>query len=124
MQRGLEHRGDVAGVGPAASVPSCTTDMSSESMIATMPLAMATGSMSGRTVPASCSAREPLGAGLAELGQRRDLEHPVGDLGLEAGEQPPGQRVAVDRVDQREDQRLAPVARRRARRRLRQALAG
>ncbi len=39
---------------------------------------------------------DALGARLAQLGQGRDLEHPVGDLGLEAGEQAPGQRVALD----------------------------
>ena len=65
--------------------------------------------MSGRTDPGELLGAEPLGAGLAQLGQGGDLEDPVGDLGLEPGEQPPGQRVALDGADQGEDQRLAPV---------------
>ena len=55
--------------------------------------------MSGRTVPAAWSAAEALGDGLAQLGQGRDLEHAVGDVGLEAGEHPAGERVALDGVD-------------------------
>ena len=78
-------------------------------MIATTPLAMAVGSMSGRTVPADLLGPEALGARLAQLGQGRDLEHPVGDLGLEAGEQAAGERVVLDGVEQGEDERLAPV---------------
>ena len=78
-------------------------------MMATMPLPIATGSMSARTVPASCSARSRSAHALRSSVERGDLEHPVGDVGLEAGEQPPGERMALDRADEREEQRLAPV---------------
>ncbi len=54
--------------------------------------------MSGRTVPVDLLAAQPLGARLAQLGQGRDLEHPVGDVGLEAGQQPAGERVAARRA--------------------------
>ena len=50
------------GVRTAASAPSCTTDISSESMIATMPLAIVVGSMSGRTRAGELLGAEPLGA--------------------------------------------------------------
>ncbi len=40
-----------------ASAPSCTTDISRASMMAAMPLLTATGSMSVRTAPVTCSTR-------------------------------------------------------------------
>ena len=52
---------------------------------------------------------QPLGADLAQLGQRRDVEHSAGDLGLEAGEQAAGQGMPVDGADQCAEQRLLPV---------------
>ena len=67
------------------------------------------GSMSGRTVPARLPRPQQLGAGLAQLVQRRDLEDAHGDLGLEPGQQPAGQRVVLDRVDQGEDQGVVPT---------------
>ena len=117
VERGLEHGGDVVGVGGGGLPPSCTTDISSDEMMATMPLAIATGSMSGRTVPGQLLGAQALGARLAQLGERRDLEHPLGDLGLEPGQQAPGQRVAArPRRRSVKMQRLAPVGRRRVRR--------
>ena len=86
------------------SVPSCTTDMSSERMMRHHAVGDAGRVDVGTDGAGDLLAAQALGARLAQLGQGGDLEHPGGDLGLEAGEQPPGQRVAVERADEREDQ--------------------
>ncbi len=109
-RRGLEHGGHVVGVGTAAWLPSWVTDMSTESMRATMPLATAAGSMSGRTGAGGLPGAEQLGARLAELVERGHLEHADGDLGLEAGQEAAGQRMALHRRHQGEDQGVVPAA--------------
>ena len=63
-----------------------------------MPLPIASGSMSERTVPAELLAADALGHGLAQVGEGGELEHPLGDLGLLAAEQPAGQRVGLHRA--------------------------
>ena len=62
-----------------------------------MPLPMIDRVDVGADGAGQLSGLDPLGGGLAELGQRGDLEHPVGDLGLEPGQHPAGERVALDR---------------------------
>jgi hypothetical protein len=52
---------------------------------------------------------QPLGARLAKLGQRGDLEDAGGDVGLEAAEHALGQRVVLDRADHREEEGVAPA---------------
>ena len=53
---------------------------------------------------------DALAARLAQLLERRDREQPHREVRLEAGQDPPGQGVPVDRGEKREDQRLAPLA--------------
>ena len=50
----------------------------------------------------------------AQLLHRRQLDDAVGDLGFESREHPPGEGSAVERLDEREDQRISPglIARR------------
>jgi len=71
--------------------------MSGNSMIATMPLAMATGSVSGRIVALNWSVGSPSDR-ITQLGEGRNLEHPAGRLGFESGAQAAGQRVPIPDV--------------------------
>ena len=63
-------------------------------MIATTPLPIVDGVDVGAHGAGELLGADALGARLAQLGKRGDLEHALGDVGLEAGEQPPGERVA------------------------------
>ena len=52
--------------------------------------------MSGRIVPASLLTAQSLGAGLAELGQRRDVEHALGVSGSSPASNRLRQRMVID----------------------------